>query len=205
VADLRPATSLSRRIIRRAKYVLKPLLRNYWTIRLQIMWRRPRRPLVLHLGCGEAHINGAVNIDVRNTGAVDVVCDLTRLPYRLGSVDRIETYHVVEHLPRAELAAALAHWHGILREDGLVIIECPDFDLAIQDYQSGNEARLGNIFGLQRFATDFHYWGWNSRRLAALLRQVGFDRIEERPAADYHTETEPCLRLEARKPRGESA
>src|SRR4030043_1729163 len=34
----------------------------------------------LHLGCGNNHKDGFVNIDWRKTGATDIVCDIRKLP-----------------------------------------------------------------------------------------------------------------------------
>lgn len=190
---------LVRRQLRRARQRLKPLLFNYWTVFVRERAFPRTDALTLHLGCGERRLADAVNIDLRNTVAVDVVCDITRLPYRAGSVQRIETYHVLEHLPRDRAVTALVHWHALLRPGGRLIIECPDFDRAVAEYLSGNHERLGNIFGLQRFAGDFHLWGWNALRLRTLLAETGFGNVEESIPQDYHAASEPCLRLEAAK------
>lgn len=193
---------LVRRQFRWARHRLKPFLFNYWTVFLCERVFPRTKALFLHLGCGERRLADAVNIDARNTMAVDVVCDITRLPYKAGSVQRIETYHVLEHLPHDRAVAALRHWHALLRPGGRLIIECPDFDRAFSEYLSGNQERLGNIFGLQRFAGDFHLWGWNARRLGALLAEIGFKQLEEVLPQDYHAASEPCLRLEAAKDDG---
>jgi len=186
-----------RRVLGRFKHGMGRILSTYWTVYVAVRVLPARRDLVLHLGCGDRRIPGAVNIDARRNPAVDLVCDVRRLPYRRNSVARIETFHLIEHLPRAGLEGVLRHWLTLLRPGGVLVIECPDFDRAIQDYAVGNDERLGNIFGLQRFPGDFHLWGWNPHRLRALLLQVGFAHVEEQPPQDYHTETEPCLRLEA--------
>ena len=150
--------------------------------------------LKLHLGCGNKHFDGYVNIDHRNTSATDLVCDIRKLPYPAGSVDLIETYHVIEHLNRHDLPIALKEWHRVLAVGGKLIIECPDFDEAVKSYIEGNEKRIDNIFGLQRFPGDVHQFGYNFKRLKKALEEAGFKDIEEKKPLDYHTKDEPCLR-----------
>ncbi len=156
-------------------------------------------PLKLHLGCGDQYIDGYVNIDLRKTTATDFVCRIENLPYPNDSAEIIELYHVIEHLPRHDLPAAMREWYRVLSPGGKLIIECPDFDAAAKEYVAGNEERLDNIFGLQRFPGDVHFFGYNFRRLKNLLEDAGFVAIEQREPRDYHTKDEPCLRVEASK------
>jgi len=156
-------------------------------------------PLKLHLGCGVKHLDGYVNIDHRKTPATDLVCDIRKLPYPAGSVDLIETYHVIEHLKRHDLSVALKEWHRVLVVGGKLIIECPDFDEAVKEYIGGNEKRIDNIFGLQRFPGDVHQFGYNFKRLKKALEEAGFEDIEQREPQDYHTKDEPCLRADCVK------
>lgn len=133
------------------------------------------------------------------TGATDYVCDIMNLPYPDGLVDRIETYHVIEHIQRKNVIKALEEWQRVLKPGGVLIIECPNFDQAVKDYLQGNEDRLNNIFGLQRFEGDTHLFGYNFRRLKLMLENANFSDILEREPQDYHTKDEPCLRVESVK------
>ena len=153
----------------------------------------------LHLGCGKNHFEGYINIDLRQTSATDVECDISKLPFDDASVQLIETYHVIEHLPRHDVPKALAEWRRVLIEGGQLIIECPDFDGAVKEYIEGNESRIDNIFGLQRFDGDTHLFGYNTKRLMELLAHAGFKEIKSCVPRDYHCDLEPCLRVEARK------
>jgi predicted SAM-dependent methyltransferase len=69
-----------------------------------------------------------VNIDFVQTSATDFVCDTARLPYRDDEVDSIETYHMIEHLPRDKAAQAVHEWFRVLRAGGTLAMQCPDFD-----------------------------------------------------------------------------
>ena len=53
----------------------------------------------LNLGCGNNHIKGWLNVDIRPGPAVDFVCDLTKkLVWQDDSVDEIYMSHVLEHI-----------------------------------------------------------------------------------------------------------
>ncbi|OGW39028.1 MAG: hypothetical protein A2Y97_02325 [Nitrospirae bacterium RBG_13_39_12] len=153
----------------------------------------------LHLGCGNNHKDGFVNIDWRKTGATDIVCDIRKLPYPNNSVMLIETYHAIEHLPRHDFEKALEEWYRILKPGGQLVIECPDFDEIVKNYLKGDEKQLDGIFGLQRFEGDYHLFGYNIKRLTDLLKKCGFAEVLERPPKDYHKKEWPCLRIECLK------
>jgi len=171
-------------------------------VRIRYLLRvRPKGPLKLHLGCGGQRFEGYVNIDWRRTPATDVVCRVEKLPYPDDSAQLIETYHVIEHLPRHDAAKALREWHRVLAPGGTLIIECPDLDAAVGEYLAGKQERLDSIFGHQRFPGDAHFFGYNFDRLKSLLEAAGFGRVEQKEARDYHAKNEPCIRVECVKDR----
>jgi predicted SAM-dependent methyltransferase len=155
--------------------------------------------LKLHLGCGKTHLEDYINIDIRRTKATDYVCDVINLPFPKNSIKLIETYHMIEHLSRKGFYKAIKNWSSILIPGGKIIIELPDFDKAVKEYLDGNEERLNNIFGLQRFKGDVHLYGYNFKRLEQILAQNGFERINKYEPKDYHRLSEPCIRVEAYK------
>lgn len=154
----------------------------------------------LHLGCGDRHFDGYLNLDIRKTHATDMVCDIRSLPFSTGSFELIENYHVIEHLGRHDLEPALRSWHRVLKPGGRLIMECPDFDADVKGYMGGDDTFLDHIFGLQRYASDFHYFGYNVRRLKTLLENCGFTSVQDEPARDPHSTLAPCLRVTCIKP-----
>ena len=92
----------------------------------------------------------------------------------------IETYHVIEHLNRHDLPIALKEWRRVLIVGGRLIIECPDFDEAIKEYIQGNEKRINNIFGLQRFPGDVHQFGYNLK-ITDMQAAIGLAQLEKLP------------------------
>ena len=89
--------------------------------------------LKLNLGSGGYPIDGYVNIDIeKRCFKVDMVHDLHKnLPYKLGSVDEIIAYHIVEHFEIKALRYRLEHWRTLLKPEGKLIIEAPDSSLVL--------------------------------------------------------------------------
>ena len=179
----------------------------------------PTELLKLHLGCGEIPLDGYVNMDVRKTPAVDLIGDIRELPFADDSVETIETYHTFEHLPvclqtsvdavygekYGALIEVLKEWRRVLKINGLLVIEMPDFDKVLEEYQSATEERkeelLLSIYGSFRNNddSDYHRWGANEHRWRYMLEKAGFRYIKFCEPQDYHTKTSPCLRVEAVK------
>ena len=160
-----------------------------------------KRPihLKLHLGCGWKYFAGYINVDLRITDATDIICDIAALPWQDNSVDVIESYHVIEHISHTEIKKTLREWHRVLSPNGKLILECPDFDRAVQEYLGGNEERLLNIFGRQRFDGDTHLYGYNTQRLTKLLAEIGFTNICLKPPQSSQSLDEPSFRVECQK------
>lgn len=173
----------------------------------------------LHLGCGNQHIDGYINMDYIETPAVDLIGDVRQLPYADESVEIIESYHVLEHFPVClhanvskdygekyeALVDVLKEWRRVLRKNGQLIIEVPDIDKVFEEYQLADESKkeelLLSIYGSYRdgFDPDYHRWGANEYRLRYILEKAGFRFIRFEKPQDYHAKTSPCLRVEAIK------
>src|SRR5690606_12562215 len=123
---------------RRAIAVLRQI-KNGYTLRF------PGKPLQLHLGCGKKRIENFINIDRNISPATDYVTNAARLPCPADSVERIETYHVIEHIPYPVVKSALTDWHRVLRPGGTLVLECPDVNVAMREYLEGNAERLYSI------------------------------------------------------------
>src|SRR4051812_1479624 len=117
-------------------------------------------PLRLHLGCGERHLDGYVNIDyppsehtVQTATAADELADITRLEYPAGSVAEIRLHHVFEHFDRPTALRLLADWRGWLAPGGELTIETPDFERCARAFarrtttEKRREVLLRHMFG----------------------------------------------------------
>jgi SAM-dependent methyltransferase len=177
-------------------------------------------PLRLHLGCGAMYLDGYVNIDAFPVPNADRQPDrllrVEDLDYAENSVDAIYASHVVEHLSRTELLAALPSWYQALRPGGLLTIEVPDAEaimrrLLAQRRDEDKDLYYFLLFGTQAAEGEFHKDGWTFTRLARALRAAGFvdlvdgrrgpRRIENRLALRmYRPRRWRAVLLECRKP-----
>ena len=79
--------------------------------------------LKLHLGCGNVHLKNYINIDYKFSKATDFITDVKKLPCNSNSVERIETYHLIEHIAFPYIRAYIKEWYRILQYNGILIIE----------------------------------------------------------------------------------
>lgn len=82
---------------------------------------------ILDVGCGKRKAPGAIGIDKRKTGAVDVICDLDapHYPFADDSFDRVYITDVLEHLE--DVIMVLEEVHRISRPGAEVHIRVPHF------------------------------------------------------------------------------
>jgi len=77
------------------------------------------KEIKLHLGCGDKHIDGFINVDVRHLDGVDLVEDIKELTsFKKNSVDVIYVSHVLEHFGRNEYMSILKKWYDLLKDGG---------------------------------------------------------------------------------------
>jgi len=84
---------------------------------------------ILNLGCGKTYIAGAENVDFGETKTCDRVLDLSSFPYPYedNSIDEIYMLHLVEHFYYKDVVSLLKECHRILKNNGLLHIQCPHF------------------------------------------------------------------------------
>ncbi len=76
-----------------------------------------------------------INMDAINCPTVDVIADFTqRLPIPDGSVSRIFSREMIEHLPYRKFDEFLAACHRVLRPGGEMYLCCPDFEAIMNLY-----------------------------------------------------------------------
>jgi len=145
-----------------------------------------KRTLKLNLGSGSSYLKGYVNIDKYNPVA-DRVMDVCKLDYPDNSVDEIFTSHMVEHLTYYEFIDALKEWRRVLKENGTLIIRCPNFERHLRDWLNASyEKRFGKnnrgvnvILGFQDRGPGYINRNiFTVRRLRELVNQAGFEILE---------------------------
>lgn len=157
----------------------------------------------LHVGCGAADQSRTtpefrrdswreVRLDINPAARPDVVGSMTDMAeVATGSMDAVYSSHNIEHLFPHEVPVALAEFRRVLRDDGYVVITCPDLQstaaLIAQDrltepaYTSpaGPIAPLDILYGhrAQIAAGNTymaHRCGFTKKVLIATLQSAGF-------------------------------
>jgi hypothetical protein len=144
-------------------------------------------PLKLHLGCGEQHLPGYVNVDYPPTehttqiaAVADIFADITSLDFPDGSVHEVRSHHLFEHFDRSNSLALLIRWHKWLPLGGMLIIETPDiigsFKQVIGEDMTfvQKQAVLRHIFGSQEARWAVHCDGWYKEKFIKVLGAFGF-------------------------------
>ena len=135
----------------------------------------------LHLGCGNKHINGFINIDARDLPSVDLVEDVKTLKsFDNNSIDLIYASHILEHITRVEYTDVLTKWYNLLKSGGILRIAVPDIEKVFQHYQNNGDLRQlrGFLWGGQSHGFNYHYCGWDFKTLEEDLLKIGFSEIK---------------------------
>ena len=150
---------------------------------------QPGSPLRLHLGCGEQHLPGYINIDYppseHNVMQVkaDVFANITALSFPPGSVDEIRLHHVFEHFTRVSALALLITWCGWLKPGGRLHIETPDLMGSAKTLLSNatHKVKMGvvrHLAGDQAAPWAYHIDQWFPERFERTLSKLGFAPVE---------------------------
>jgi predicted SAM-dependent methyltransferase len=141
----------------------------------------------LHLGAGSSKIQDLINCDLYNSDA-DVKADATNLEmFDDGSVDLIESHHMIEHLSFADTESALTEWHRVLRKGGLLVLTFPDitsislewikysFIYPVFPRPNRLDYIVKMLVGSQEHDGMFHKNAFDIRRMFRILSEHGFN------------------------------
>ena len=175
-------------------------------------------PVRLHLGCGDVHLDGFVNMDSQDSDAVDIVGDMRDLSrYADGSVERIECYHAIEHLSEAEAYQAVKEWCRVLMPGATLIIESPNLRACARGIVETSPwergwfrycvwglfcAQVGKEMdsnGRHLAHGTVHKWLYTPETLAELLEDSGFEDVVMKTPQTHDSSRD--MRAEAKKPR----
>ena len=95
----------------------------------------------LHVGCGPQNKSSClgfnndnwkeIRFDIDKNVNPDIVGTLTDMKLvETGSVDAVYSSHNIEHIYPHEVPIALREFYRVLKEDGIVVITCPDLQSA---------------------------------------------------------------------------
>lgn len=153
---------------------------------------RSGRPVKLHLGSQDVHLDGWINVDLWSPGRKrELVWDLRRrLPFPANAADVVYMQHVFDQFPLQEALHLAEECVRVLKPGGVFRICTPDLALHIQGYVSGDDRVLkqryivpvGNVPGLalnELFYCGGHRTVYDIELLETLLLSAGFTRVEK--------------------------
>jgi len=97
--------------------------------------------IFLHVGCGSQNQSAClgfnndnwkeIRLDIDKNVNPDIVGTLTDMKLvETGSVDAVYSSHNIEHIFPHEVPIALREFYRVLKEDGIVVVTCPDIQSA---------------------------------------------------------------------------
>ena len=157
------------------------------------------RNLSLHLGCGDEHLPGWVNIDSSPDARADLHIDVRRLPdyFAPGSVSNVLLVHVLGYLRLWEARKLLRDLHVLIHPGGELVLEQPDLAkccervLSLRDVPRDTLGEyLEGVRGIFAFALEQddaqqpyvpYAFGWTGAHLTYELSVAGFGDISAQP------------------------
>lgn len=133
----------------------------------------------LHVGCGKKILPGYVNIDILPFPGVDVVADISKLPFDDNYADFIYSCANLEHFGRKEWKGVVRHWYAKLKPGGTIRISTNDFEAASMRYANTKnlEELLGLLIGGQKDEYDWHGMIFDFPTLKQGLEEAGFENV----------------------------
>lgn len=137
---------------------------------------RYRDPEWINIDCGGDTFTG----NVLKVDALDMPGAWTNY------FEEVHAIHVLEHVNRNKRFDFLAACRRVLKSEGLLYVEVPDFEQGIRNLIAAidkkdheEEHRMTtSLFGKQRYEGDEHKWGFTSRTLGDLAKRVNFSSVE---------------------------
>jgi predicted SAM-dependent methyltransferase len=137
----------------------------------------------LHLGSGEKHrIKGFTNIDLQRYKNTDIVCDISKLPYRNGEVSEIYASHCLEHFRHTETLKVLKEWYRVLKKGGKLFCAVPDFDAIVNAYLNTRtfaDRIIYILYGSQHNKYTIHYVTFTVGTLMRVINKAGFTEVKK--------------------------
>jgi len=149
------------------------------------LYYRNKANLEIHLGCGQIHLDGFINIDGNINSKKDLLLDMRAgLPFQNESVKFLYSSNTFEHFYLDELGFILRECYRVLSVAGILRIVVPDLEMGVHhyikkdfDFFSGfpeNFSSIGGKFANFIFCSGQHKVAFDFSFLKELLLKVGF-------------------------------
>lgn len=132
---------------------------------------------VLEIGGGE-NPRYRPNLDYRHLSTVDIVHDITILPWPLDSntFDFIYSSHTLEHLPPEKVPPTLREIGRILKPYGKIELHVPDIEALCKFHDW--EFAVKTIYGASTPYYGIHQSGFWKLGLEYLMQKLGYSNVE---------------------------
>ena len=158
--------------------------------------------IFLHVGCGSLNKSSClgfnndnwkeIRFDIDESVNPDIVGTMTDMKSVVtGSVDAVYSSHNIEHIFPHEVPVALSEFYRVLKEDGIVVITCPDIqsvgEAIAQDklFETLYESTMGPVtafdilYGHRETTLDgdiyaIHRGGFTYSTLDKAFKEAGF-------------------------------
>lgn len=138
-----------------------------------------KTPLVLDIGCGKRKRDGAIGLDLKKTGYVDVVADAHSLPFRDEVFDVVYSSALIEHISHKLVGKVTREWTRTLKKRGTMEIRCPDLRIrCFLFFLHPSWESVINIFGEQNHEGNYHRCGFSFNLLKELLQRNGISNVK---------------------------
>jgi len=160
-----------------------------------------KNEIKLNIGCGKHIRDGYINIDKYHEKA-DLKLDAKDLKqFKDNSVNEITSSHMLEHVSKHEVFDVLKEWYRVLKYDGKLSINVPNFEWCIKHFLELSEEDkwtdgLNFIFGHQEWEGEQHRIGFTRNMITKLLKESGFYDITIK---DLWSHNQNCLYINAYK------
>ena len=136
----------------------------------------------LNIGCGKIYKEGFINIDAFDPTVADKIMNADDLKFSSNSIERIETYQVIEHFGLFKSVYILAEWFRVLKPGGTLLIETPDLEKSFKEFINGDletkKKVLSWIYGVESPGM-VHSFCFPTDLLEMILKKTGFIEIEK--------------------------
>jgi predicted SAM-dependent methyltransferase len=141
----------------------------------------------LILCAGDRHVPGFTTHDIH--GNQDILCDLFDIGNHVEpeSCEEIHFTHALEHFPTKMVPQVLDLIYGLLKPEGRLYIEVPNFAWHAQLINEGKDREaVYYAFGGQLDEWDFHKTAFTPKIIREELEDAGFRDIDVQPASSLN-------------------
>lgn len=147
---------------------------------------KPSLDLILNWGCGKSQLKECINIDSHPTINPDFIESIIEpWDWEDNTINEVWLHHIIEHVSKDLHNHILLEANRVLKIGGKIFIAYPDFIKCAQNYIDNKDGKRdfweNTVFGLQRYAGDFHVCAVTDRYIKSKLLDAGFDNLQFNP------------------------